>query len=96
GRRLPDKVVHKIRLRIKANKDIATITAAVKVAKRTIYKMRLNLNIWGKPYAPSIVVLGQPRALLPYQEIRLFNFLKGQPTAYLDKMQAFLFSKFNA
>jgi len=39
GRRLPDKVVHRIRLRIKANEDMAAIAAAVKVAKKTIYKM---------------------------------------------------------
>ena len=66
GRRLPDKVIYRIRLRIKANKDIATIAAAVKVAKKTIYKMRLNLDIWGEPYTPSTVVLRRPRALLPY------------------------------
>jgi len=45
GRRLLDKVIYKIKLRIKANKDIATIAAIVKVAKKTIYKMRLNFNI---------------------------------------------------
>jgi len=57
GRRLLDEVVYRIRLRIKANKDITTITATVKVAKKTIYKMRLNLNIWGELYAPSIIIL---------------------------------------
>ena len=36
GRRLPNEVVHRIRIRIKANKDVATITAVVKVAKKTI------------------------------------------------------------
>jgi hypothetical protein len=30
---------------------VATIAAVVKVAKRTIYKIRLNLDIWGEPYA---------------------------------------------
>ena len=39
GRRLPNKVVHRIRIRIKANKDIATIIVVVKVAKKTIYKI---------------------------------------------------------
>ena len=34
GRRLPDEVVYRIRLRIEANKDIAAIAAAVKVAKK--------------------------------------------------------------
>jgi len=45
GRRLPDKVIHRIRLRVKANKSIAAIAEAVKVSKKTIYKLRLNLNI---------------------------------------------------
>jgi hypothetical protein len=72
GRRLPDEVVHRIRLRIEANEDVATIAAAVKVAKKTIYKMRLNLDIWGEPYAPPTVVLGRPRAPLPYQEIVIY------------------------
>ena len=66
GRRLPDEIFHRIRLRIEANEDVANIAAAVKVAKKTIYKMRLNLDVWGKPYAPPTVVLGRPRALLPY------------------------------
>jgi hypothetical protein len=72
GRRLPDEVVYRIRPRIEANEDVVTIAAAVKVAKKTIYKMRLNLDIWGEPYAPPTVVLGRPRAPLPYQEIVIY------------------------
>jgi len=75
GRRLPDEVVYRIRLRIKANKDMAAIAAAVKVAKKMIYKMRLNLNIWGEPYAPSTIILGRLRALLPYQEMVIYNVI---------------------
>ena len=66
GRRLPDEVVHRIRIRIEAGKAVLAIAEAVKVAKKTIYKMQLNLDIWGEPYAPTTVVLGRPRALLPY------------------------------
>jgi len=72
GRRLLDKVIYRIRLYIKANKDIATIAAAVKVAKKTIYKMQLNLNIWGEPYAPPTIILRRLRALLPYQEMVIY------------------------
>jgi len=75
GRRLLDKVIYRIRLCIKANKDIATIVAAVKVAKKTIYKMRLNPNIWGEPYTPPAVILRRLRALLPYQEIVIYNVI---------------------
>ena len=45
GRRLPDEVIHRIRLRIEANKNIAAIVEAVKVSKKTIYKLQLNLDI---------------------------------------------------
>jgi len=66
GRRLPDEVVYRIRLWIEANKDIAAIAEAVKVSKKTIYKLRLNLDIWGEPYAPPSVTLRRLRSLLPY------------------------------
>ncbi len=66
GRRLLDEVVYRIRLYIKANESVAAIIEAVKVSKKTIYKLQLNLNIWGKPYTLPIVTLGQYRSLLPY------------------------------
>jgi len=56
GRRLPDEVVHRIRIRIEAGKAVLAIAEAVKVGKKTIYKIWLNLDIWGEPYAPSTVV----------------------------------------
>jgi transposase len=75
GRRLPDEVVHRIRIRIEAGEAVLAIAEAVKVSKPTVYKMRLNLNIWGEPYAPPTVVLGRPRALLPYQEMVIYNVM---------------------
>jgi len=66
GRRLLDKVVHRIRICIEAGEAVLAIAEAVKVGKKTIYKIRLNLDIWGELYAPPTVVLGRPRALLPY------------------------------
>ena len=75
GRRLLDKVVYRIRVRIKASKVALAIAEAVKVGKKTIYKMRLNLDIWGEPYAPSTVILRQLRALLPYQEMVIYNVI---------------------
>ena len=60
GRRLPDDVVHRIRIRLKAGEEAPAIVKAVGVAKKTIYKLRLNLNIWGEPYAPTTVILGRP------------------------------------
>jgi len=45
GRRLPDEVIYRIRIRIKAGDAVPAIADTIKVAKKTIYKMRLNLNI---------------------------------------------------
>ena len=75
GRRLPDEVAHRIRIRIEAGEAVPAISEAVKAAKKTIYKIRLNLDIWGGPYAPPTVVLGRPRALLPYQEMVIYNVM---------------------
>ena len=58
GRRLPDEVVHRIRLCVEANESVAVIAEAVKVSKKIIHKLRLNLDIWGEPYAPPTVTLG--------------------------------------
>ena len=74
GRRLPDEVVHRIKVHIEVGKAVPAIAEAVKVAKKTIYKMQLNLDIWGEPYPPT-VVLGRPRALLPYQEMVIYNII---------------------
>ena len=82
GRRLPDKVVYRIRIHLKAGKEALAIAKAVGVAKKTIYKLRLNLDIWGEPYAPATVVLGRPRALLPYQELVIYNVNSVRPSAY--------------
>jgi len=65
GRHLPDKVVHRIRIRIKASKAVLAIAEAVKVGKKAIYKMRLNLDIWGEPYAPPTVVLRRRELYYP-------------------------------
>jgi Helix-turn-helix domain of resolvase len=75
GCRLLDEVVHRIRLRIDAGEKVTAIAKAVKVSKKTIYKLRLNLDIWDEPYAPPTVVLGRPRTLLLYQELVIYSVL---------------------
>jgi len=45
GRRLPDEVVYRIRIRLEASEEAPAITKAVGVGKKTIYKLQLNLNI---------------------------------------------------
>ena len=39
GRRLLDEVVYRIRIRIEASEAVLAIAEAVKVAKKTIYKI---------------------------------------------------------
>jgi len=39
GRHLPDKVIYRIRIYIKASKAVLAIVDTIKVAKKTIYKM---------------------------------------------------------
>jgi hypothetical protein len=45
------------------------------VGKKTIYKMRLNFNIRGEPYTPPTIILRRLRALLPYQEMVIYNVI---------------------
>ena len=61
GRRLPDKAVYRIRIRIKAGKAVPAITEAVKIAKRIIYKMRLNLGI-DRSAEPHVTLTAPVRA----------------------------------
>ena len=75
SRRLPDDVTHRIRLHLDAGEDVGTVAKAVGVTLKTIYKLRLNLDIWGEPYAPPTVVLGRPKTLLPYQEQVIYSIL---------------------
>jgi hypothetical protein len=73
GRCLPDEVIYRIGLRIDANEDVAAIAEAVKVSKKTIYKLQLNLDIWGKLYTLPTVAIGRSRTLLLYQELVMYN-----------------------
>jgi hypothetical protein len=73
--RLPDDVVNRIVVCLKSNEEVPAIEEATKVAKSTIYRIRLNLDIWGTPYPPSTVILGRPRGLLPYQEEVIYKSL---------------------
>jgi len=69
GRRLPDEVVYRIRVRIEAGEGVPAIAKAIEVARRTVYKIRVSLDLYGEPYAPTRVVQGRPRLLLAYQEL---------------------------
>ena len=68
GRTL-DEVVNRILIRLALDEPVPAIANAVGVGKKTIYKIQLNMDLWGVPYPPSTIKLGRPRALLPYQEM---------------------------
>jgi hypothetical protein len=73
--RLPDDVIYRIQLRLECGESPAEIHTATKVSKRTIERIRLNLDLFSQPYTPSTVVLGRPRALLPAQELVMSNVI---------------------
>jgi hypothetical protein len=71
--RTPDEVVNCILIRLALDEPVPAIANAVGIGKKTIYKIQLNMDLWGVPYPPSTVKLGRPRTLLPYQEMVIYN-----------------------
>ena len=63
--RLPDDVIYRIQLRLERGESPKAIREATKASRSTIYRVQLNLDLFGQPYAPYTIVLGRPRALLP-------------------------------
>jgi transposase len=68
GRRLPIEVINQIKLRLDLDECVPDIAAALRLSKTTVYKLRLNWDLWGQPYAPPSVKLGRPSLLLEYQK----------------------------
>jgi hypothetical protein len=66
--RLPDDVVHRILIRLSTSEPVPSIARAVSVARKTVYRIERNIELWGVPYPPPTVKLSRPRLLLPYQE----------------------------
>jgi len=69
GRRLAPEVVYRIKVRIKAGEEVPAIAKAIDVSCPIIYKIRLNLDLYGELYAPASLVQGRPKLLLAYQEL---------------------------
>ena len=66
GRMLAPKVVYRIRVKIEAGKEVPAIAKAIDVSCPTVYKIRLNLNLYGELYAPASLIQSQLRLLLAY------------------------------
>ena len=56
GRRLAPEVVYWIRVRIEAGEEVLAIMKAIDVSYPTIYKIQLNLNIYGELYVPASLI----------------------------------------
>jgi len=59
GRRLPDEFAYRIRVRIGAGEGVPAIAKAIEVAHRTVYKIQVNLDLHGEPYALASCTLDQ-------------------------------------
>jgi hypothetical protein len=66
GRRLAPEVVYRIRVRIEAGEEVPAIAKAIDVSYPTVYKIQLNLNLYGEPYALASLIQGRLRLLLAY------------------------------
>jgi len=63
--RLLDDVVHRIQVHLECGESPAEIHRATKASISSIYRISLNLNLFGQLYTPSTVILGRLKALLP-------------------------------
>ena len=77
GVKLPDDVLHRIKVRLDCGESIKQIRDATKVSRAALFRLRLNFDLFGQPYAPQSVVLGRPRALLPAQELVMYTVTQG-------------------
>ena len=69
GRKLPLDILNRVIIHFEAGETVPMVHKATKVAKSCLYKLRLNIDLWGAPYPPPTVKLGRPKALLREHEI---------------------------
>ena len=60
------KVINQIKLRLNFNEYVPDIVVVLGLLKTTIYKLQLNWDFWGRPYALPSVKLGRLGLLLEY------------------------------
>ena len=64
----------------------AAIGRELGVNKRTIERMKTNLELFGSFYPPAFNRRGRPRALTVAEEKFVLDYLDDQPTAYMDEL----------
>ena len=68
-RRVPEQLLRLILLRISMGHGNATIAREVGVDRKTVRKMRINLQMCGELYPSSPHIIGRPRLLLVAEEL---------------------------
>jgi hypothetical protein len=71
GRKLSKDVLNRVIIHFEAGETVPVVHKATKVSKSCLYKLRLNIDLWGTPYPPPTVKLGRPKALLREHELVL-------------------------
>jgi hypothetical protein len=69
GRKLAADVLNRVIIHFEAGETVPEVHKATKVTKPCLYKLRLNIDLWGTPYPPPTVKLGRPKALLKEHEL---------------------------
>lgn len=91
---------------LKADIAVKEISQQVELSETTIYRIRLNLDLYNQPYAPRFARSGRPRALTRLEEeVRvvilrgvdfltelqaILSYLSEHPSAYIDEVGDFL------
>ncbi|KAJ9657193.1 hypothetical protein H2201_008274 [Coniosporium apollinis] len=95
GRKVKEDATSTIVSLLEKNTPIVEIGRVTNVSETTIYRMRLNLELFGNPYTPQTVIRGRPKLLTVAQEDALIEWIKSQPTTpHLDEMAAWLDQQF--
>src|SRR5438552_18991581 len=67
GRKLAPEVVYQIVARLKAGEAVPAIAEAIKVHHKTVYKLQLNIDLYGENYALASIIQCLPWLIIAYQ-----------------------------
>jgi hypothetical protein len=61
GRKLALDVLNRVIIHFEAGETVREAHKATKVAKPCLYKLCLNIDLWGSPYPPPVTALASAR-----------------------------------
>ncbi|TKA64355.1 hypothetical protein B0A49_07383 [Cryomyces minteri] len=89
--RIPAHIRDQIDTMLRSGARINDIVAATNTAYRTIWKLRKNLQDFGRVTRPRMKRSGRPKLIVETAEqVKLLQFVKDHPTAELDDMVQFI------